>query len=219
MLALRARDTGALGRGQVVEVSLYDAFLPMLGSDLANYSARGDASGRSGNHWPGRTPNGCYRSSDDEWVMVDGVGDRLFRRLATATGHEEWLADPRFGSRADRSKQDAVLEGSIRAWVSDRTAADVVAVLEAHAVPVAIVAPIEEVAANPHVRAREGVLEIDDEVYRAVLAPGPTPHLSETPGDIRAAAPRAGAHNDYLYRELLRLTPQEIDELERAGAI
>jgi crotonobetainyl-CoA:carnitine CoA-transferase CaiB-like acyl-CoA transferase len=103
--------------------------------------------------------------------------------------------------------------------VKQRTSREIQDVLERHEVPFGVAYSAADIFADPHVRSRDAIATVDDPVIGPVRQQGVYPRFSRTPGAIRSGAPRLGEHNDEVYRELLGLTPGELDALRADGVI
>jgi formyl-CoA transferase len=198
LMALQARHRSVCpeapkGRGQVVDVALYEAVFNCMESLLPEYSAFGAVRQPAGSALPGIAPSNAYRCADGQ-VVIGGNGDSIFKRLMAAIGRADLGADPSLADNAGRAAQVDQLDAAITAWTVQRTVAEVVATLQAASVPVGRIYTVADIAADPHYRAR-GMLEqmtLPDGLTLAV--PGIVPRLSATPGAIHRPAPALGEH-------------------------
>jgi formyl-CoA transferase len=198
LLALQARRQSVSaeapkGRGQVVDVALYEAVFNCMESLLPEYSAFGAVRQPAGSALPGIAPSNAYRCADGQ-VVIGGNGDSIFKRLMAAIGRADLGADPSLADNAGRAAQVDQLDAAITAWTVQRTVAEVVATLQAASVPVGRIYTVADIAADPHYQAR-GMIEqmtLPDGLTLAV--PGIVPRLSATPGAIHRPAPALGEH-------------------------
>ncbi len=214
LLALQHRHTS--GRGQVIDVALYEAVFNCMESLLPEYSAFGAVREAAGSALPGIAPSNAYRCRDGGYALVAGNGDSIFRRLMTLIGREDLANDPALADNTGRVARVAEIDAVIGAWTAERTVDEVLAALEGAAVPAGRIYTVADIAADPHYRAR-GMLEsvqMDDGSTLAV--PGICPKLSATPGGHRRNAPALGQDSGAVLREI-GLTDAQIDALRARG--
>lgn len=195
LLALQAR--AKTGRGQVVDVALYESVFNCMESLLPEYSAFGAVREPAGSALPGIAPSNAYRCADGQ-VVIGGNGDSIFKRLMTAIGREDLGQDPLLSGNAGRAARVDELDAAITAWTVQRPVAEVLATLQAARVPVGRIYTARDIAEDPHFRARGMIERIVTASGLALNVPGVVPKLSDTPGAIRSLAPSLGEHNAEL---------------------
>ena len=183
------------GRGQVIDVALYEAVFNCMESLLPEYSAFGVVREAAGSALPGIAPTNAYACSDG-WVLVAGNGDSIFKRLMTLIGREDLASDPQLAQNAGRVQRVDEIDTAIGAWTAPRTVADVLAALHASAVPAGRIYTAKDIADDPHYRARGMIQRVATADGFEVDVPGIVPKLSLTPGAIARRAPTLGEHND-----------------------
>jgi formyl-CoA transferase len=191
LLALHERARS--GRGQVVDVALYESVFNCMESLLPEYSAFGAVRGPAGSALPGIAPSNAYRCADG-MVVIGGNGDSIFKRLMQAIGRDDLAGDPGLADNALRVQRVEEIDAAIGAWTQPRTVADVVAALQAASVPVGRIYTVQDIAADPHYQARGMIQRITSADGLALDVPGVVPRLSRTPGRIARPAPRLGEH-------------------------
>jgi len=219
MIALYERDAGGSGRGQTVDLSLYESIFRLLEHTVASYDRLGVVREREGNRLKNSAPLDNWETSDGQFVCIIAAGDGLFPRLARAIGRPELLDDPRFRTLADRARHADDVNGIVAAWCRERTAAEIERILVAAQVPVCRAFSIRDIFADPHYAARGDIVEVDDPTIGPVKMQGVYPRLSRTPGAIRRGAPRLGEHNREIYQGVLGLADDEMESLARDGVI
>ncbi len=202
LLALQARAASISpeapkGRGQVVDVALYEAVFNCMESLLPEYSAFGAVREPAGSALPGIAPSNAYRCADGQ-VVIGGNGDSIFVRLMTAIGRDDLGQDAALAHNAGRAEQADRLDAAITAWTVQRPVDEVVATLQAVSVPVGRIYTVKDIADDPHYRARGMLQRIVTATGLALDVPGVVPQLSATPGSIRTPAPTLGQHSDLL---------------------
>ena len=216
LLALQHRH--ASGRGQVIDVALYEAVFNCMESMLPEYSAFGVVRGPAGSAMPGIAPTNAYQCGDGGYALIAGNGDSIFRRLMGAIGRPDLASDPGLADNAGRVARVAELDQAIGQWANGHTVEQVLAALEAAAVPAGRIYTVADIAADPHYRARDMLLDVRLDDGSTLAVPGIVPKLSATPGAHRRNAPGLGQDTDEVLREL-GLTPGQIEGLKRRGIV
>jgi formyl-CoA transferase len=201
LIALRHRDVNG-GRGQVVDVALYEAVFGMLESTLPEYGMTGYVRERSGGALPGITPSNTYRCGDGAWVVIGGNADAIFKRLMRAVGREDLAGDPALADNAGRNARAAELDAAIEAWTSRRPLDEVLAALEQAEVPAGRIYSIADIVRDAQYQARGMIERARLPSGEEVLLPGIVPKLSAAPGVTRWLGPRLGEHTAQVLREL-----------------
>jgi formyl-CoA transferase len=206
------------GRGQVIDVALYEAVFNCMESLLPEYSAFGAVRGPAGSALPGIAPSNAYRCVDGGYALIAGNGDSIFKRLMAAMGRNDLGTDPSLADNAGRVARVEEIDAAIGAWTATRTVDEVLAVLDKAAVPAGRIYTVADIAADPHYQAR-GMIEqvlMDDGTRLAV--PGIVPKLSLTPGSHRRNAPTLGQDTDAVLREM-GLTDEQVRTLRERGIV
>ena len=165
-------------------------------------------------------PYDCFKANDG-WVVV-GIGNsQLFRALVAAMGMPDLGRDPRFKSPTARLERHDEVNRLVGDWVKDRTVDEVLRVLgpEGANVPCAPVMTVDRLLKDPHLRAREMVVELPHEKLGTIPMPGVAFKLSASPGAVEHVGPELGQHNDEIYRGLLGLSETQMRELQAEGVI
>jgi formyl-CoA transferase len=216
LLALQHRH--ATGRGQVVDVALYEAVFNCMESLLPEYSAFGAVRGPGGSALPGIAPSNAYLCADGAYVLVAGNGDSIFRRLMGAIGRGDLAADPALADNAGRVARVAEIDAAIGAWTAGRTVDAVLAVLEAAAVPAGRIYTVADIAADPHYAARGMLQQLALPDGKTLAVPGIVPKLSLTPGGQHRLAPGLGADTEAVLREI-GVSAEQLAALKARGIV
>jgi formyl-CoA transferase len=200
LLALQARrqrigPDAPKGRGQVVDVALYEAVFNCMESLLPEFSAFGAVREPAGSALPGIAPSNAYRCADGQ-VVIGGNGDSIYKRLMAAIGRDDLGQDPGLATNAGRAARVDEIDAAITVWTVQRPVAEVVATLQAVSVPVGRIYTVKDIAADPHYAARGMIQRIVTASGLALDVPGICPKLSATPGAIRTLAPGLGEHTE-----------------------
>src|SRR5690606_23641174 len=218
LVALHHRDVNG-GRGQVVDVGIYEAVLAMMESTIPEYALTGYIRGRTGSTIPGVAPSNIYPTKDGDYVLIAGNADNVFRRLSEAIGHPEWPDDPRFATHQARGEHMEELDGMIADWTRQRSAEEILSTMHEAGVPAGKVYTAKDMMEDPQFAARENIVWVEDPEIGPIPMQNVVPRLSETPGAVRSTGPALGQHNAEIYGELLGISPEEQASLRERGVI
>ncbi|MBE3596962.1 MAG: CoA transferase [Hydrogenibacillus sp.] len=206
------------GKGQYVDVALYEAVFSLMESMLPEYSLYGHVRERTGSVLPGITPSNTYRTRDGQYVVIGGNADSIFKRLMRAIGRDDLADDPTLSTNSGRVPRAEEIDAAIAAWTEAHDLNEVLKMLEEAEVPAGKIYSIADIARDPHYQAR-GMLEeavLDD--GRKLMIPGIVPKLSLTPGETRWLGPKLGAHTAEVLTRL-GYSPEEQRQLKEEGVI
>jgi formyl-CoA transferase len=189
------------GRGQVIDVALHEAVFNVMESLIPEYSAFGAVREAAGSALPGIAPSNAYRCADG-YVLVAGNGDSIFKRLMAVIKRPDLGEAPDLADNAGRVARVAELDAAIEAWTLGRSVDEVLAVLNEARVPAGKVYTAQDIAEDPHYRARDMILTQQTREGYEVEVPGIVPKLMGTPGAVRSPAPRLGEDTDAVLREI-----------------
>ena len=203
MMALHYRNMNGgrvSGKGQVVDVALYEAVFSMLESTLPEFDMFGIVRERSGSNLSGIVPSNTYLSRDSQHVLIAANGDSIFKRLCTAMGREDLANDPALADNAGRAKRAQELDTAIGNWAAGHDAKDLLAMLDAAQVPNGKIYSIADIARDPQYLVRAMIRQFTLDDGTPLKLPGIVPKLSDTPGDVEWIGPALGAHTDEVLR-------------------
>jgi crotonobetainyl-CoA:carnitine CoA-transferase CaiB-like acyl-CoA transferase len=207
------------GRGQHVDVSMYEPILQFLLNGVLRYGRTGEAERRSGSRIPGAVPRNTYRTRDGRWLALSAVTDRLVAALLRLMGRDPEAESARFGSVERRRAHEDDLDSLVAQWIATREYAPLLEALVQAGIPAAPVNDVAALFADPHVQARHSFETIEDPRLGPLTLVAPAPRLEGSPARIRSTGPELGAHNDEIYRGELGLRADELAELSAAGVI
>jgi len=216
LLALQHRQ--ASGRGQVIDVALYEAVFNCMESLLPEYSAFGAVRGAAGSALPGIAPTNAYRCADGGYALIAGNGDSIFRRLMTLIGRDDLAQDASLADNAGRVARVEELDAVIGAWTAQRSVDEVLAALDSASVPSGRIYTVADIAADPHYRARDMLQDVPLDDGSTLTLPGIVPKLSATPGSHRRNAPTLGQDTGDVLRDI-GLTEAQIVALRERGIV
>jgi formyl-CoA transferase len=200
MMALEQRRK--TGRGQIVDVALYESVFSVMESMLPEYDAFAVVRERTGSILPGIAPTSAYRCSDASYVLIAGNGDSIFRRLCLAMDRPDLADDPSLAHNDGRAAKQAWLDAEIEAWTQKHTPEAVLAAMAAAEVPASKIYTVADIATDPHYQAREMIRTILLPDGSKLKVPGVVPKLSATPGGFDRGGPVLGEHTDAVLRSL-----------------
>jgi glutaryl-CoA transferase len=207
-LAARTRT----GRGQHLELSLYETSLFMLANVASNYLAAGREGGRYGNGHPSIVPYTTYPTSDG--MMAVAVGnDAQFAKFAHAVGHGEWAADGRFVKNKDRVAHRETLDGLIAQTLKADAAAAWIEKLKAAGVPCGRINSVKQAFDDPQTSARRMIETVEHPKAGPLKVIGTPFKFSDTPTSVRCAPPTLGEHTEELLRGELGYSEAQIAQL------
>jgi len=199
---LALRESEKTGKGQVVDVALYEAVFNCSESILPEYDAAGYVRERSGSTLPGIAPSNLYPCKDGSYVLIAGNADSLYKRLMTAIGRVDLRDDPALARNDGRAAQMERIDEAIAKWTLQRTQRQVLDEMEKAEVPAGKIYTAADIAADPHYAARGMIEKIVASDGEPLKVPGIVPKLSATPGAIRSQAPKLGEHTSEVLKEI-----------------
>lgn len=206
------------GKGQHLDLALFDTQVAVLANQAANYLATGIPPGRLGNAHPNITPYGSYKTADGAVIVACG-NDNLFGKFCAAAGCQALASDPRFSTNGKRVENRAALDAILGPILAARTTREWVKLLEAAGVPNGPINNLEEVFREPQAVARGLRFELPHPVAGRVSLVRSPMRFSETPVQHEVPPPLLGEHTDQVLRTLLGYGDKEIAALRTAGAI
>jgi crotonobetainyl-CoA:carnitine CoA-transferase CaiB-like acyl-CoA transferase len=201
MLALYHRDANG-GPGQVIDLSLCESLLPLMGPDLLDWDQLGVSAKRTGNTISHVAPRTAYECGDGQWVALSASSQSIFVRLAAAIGRPELTGDVRFADNQARVRHIEALDAIIGGWMLARPRSEVLAAMELAEVAVGPIHDIPAVFADPQFQARGSFVTVEDPVLGPMRLVNVAPRLSATPGRIRHTGPALGQHDAEVLAEL-----------------
>jgi crotonobetainyl-CoA:carnitine CoA-transferase CaiB-like acyl-CoA transferase len=219
MVSLLMRERGEERAGNVVDLSILEPMFSILGPQATEFDQLGIVQQRTGNRIPFASPRNTYQTRDDRWVALSASAESIAHRVFRIIGREDMVNDSRYATNAARLEHADEIDEAIAAWMRRHTLAEVMEAFEAGQGALAPVMTIEDLAADPHMLAREAIIEVEDSELGAVRMQGIVPRLERGHGNVRWAGPPLGAHTDEVLSEQLGLNAAELAELREAGVI
>jgi formyl-CoA transferase len=202
------------GKGQIVDVALYEAMFNCMESLIADYDGDGYVRERTGSTLPGIAPSNLYPCKDGSYVLIAGNADSLYHRLMTAIGRADLRDDPALARNDGRAQQMELIDKAIGDWTSRRSQDEILKEMERAEVPAGRIYSAADIAADPHYAARGMIVQTTAGDGQPLRMPGIVPKLSATPGAMPAPAPKLGEHTERVLEEC-GYSRREIEELKK----
>ena len=208
------------GEGQLVDISLLDTAVSFMESIMAEYKVLNAMRPQIGNYNIYVGPWNAYKAKDG-YFFLGVMGNSMFKQFLRVVKREELASDPRFRSDRERAQPEnwQFFTDLLNEWAAEKTVDEVVKQFNAVDVPCGRVNTVPQVAADPHIRAREMLVEVEHPGVGKVPLIGIPIKLSKTPGRIKTTAPSLGEHNEEVYCNLLGYTQQEVAQFKDEGVI
>ncbi len=200
-MALLARDRGR-AQGQVIDLSLLEPIVSLLGVEASIFAATGHTNKRSGSASNTTCPRNVYRCEDGRYVALSGATQAVAERVFIAIDKPEMNADPRFATNAARLKHREEVDAVIGDWFANKSRDEALDIMAAADVTVGPVNEIEDIVVDPHFQEREIFVDIEDRELGAVKVYNILPRFSETPGVWHRPAPELGEHAEEILAEV-----------------
>jgi len=201
MIALREVETKG-GKGQVIDLSLLEPIMSVLGPEALTHKVTGKVKQRAGSGSNTSSPRNVYGTRDGKWISLSASIQSMAERVFRVIGREDMIDDPKFRTNPDRVKHRDEVDAVIGGWIAERDQAEVLDIFTKGEVTASGVYNIEDIIADPHIQGREALVDLpDDDVGQAPMH-NIIPRLSRTPGSFRLPAPRLGEHSAELLDQL-----------------
>ena len=191
------------GAGQVVELSLFDSTLSILGPQAANYKLTGRLKPRTGSRSTTNSPRNVYRTSDDKWLCLSASTESTAARLFTVIGREDMNSDPRFESNDVRLRHVTEVDRIVGEFIGGKTLEENLEFFDREGITVGPVYDAAQLSNDPYVTERESLIELEDPELGFIPMHNVVPRLSATPGAMRMHAPNIGEHTREVLEPLL----------------
>ena len=190
------------GKGQVVDVSLFEPILSVIASEAAKCRINGVPTMRSGNQSSHTAPRNVYECSDGKFVALSGSMQSMAMRIFDTIGRPELKGDERFATNDARVRNRDELDAIIGGFIRQHTQAEALALFGNAGVTAGPVCSVADLLDHPYVIGREAIVEMEDADLGSLPMHNVVPRLSSTPGALRRPAPALGEHTAEILREL-----------------
>jgi crotonobetainyl-CoA:carnitine CoA-transferase CaiB-like acyl-CoA transferase len=218
LVALQAKNVNQ-GKGQVVDVSIYESVFGMLEGVVPEFDGAGVVREPSGTTVTGIVPTNTYECMDNKYVVIGGNGDSIFKRLCTAMKRDDLGNDIRLMNNAGRVDHQEEVDKAITQWTRSMSSTKVLNALDEAGVPNGPINSIKEIMEDPHFQARQMFEEVDVGSTKTLKIPAMVPKLVDTPGRTNFAGPELGQDNVEVLGNLLGFTRKQLEQLEQDGIV
>jgi len=213
----RLRKTG---KGMYIDQSQVEAGVTMMAPQILDYSINGRVVDRMGNRDLHAAPHGAYKcQGNDRWITIAVFTEQQWQDFSRAIGEPEWVKSLKFGTLADRKLNEDELDRLVSEWTADKTLEQVMQIMQSAGVPAGIVNKMEDIFNDPQLQHREHFVHLEHKVIGRHAYHNESIRFSKTPPEFKKAGPCLGEDNEYVYKELLGLTDDEIADMYVEGAI
>lgn len=213
------RHRAATGRGQMVDMALYEGLFRILDSLAVTYSVNGTVRERMGTATALAAPHNHYPTRDGRWLAIACTNDRIFARLAALIGQDGLVGDPRFARARERVAHREEIDRIVETWTAGQDLAPLMDALERAEIPSSPIHSIADIFQDPQFAARGALATVAHALLGEVRMPAIVPRLSATPGEIGWLGRDLGADTDAVLAKALGYTPQQLDALHARGII
>ena len=203
LTALRVAERD--GRGQVIDLSLFEPIFSFIASEAAKTRLTGSATLRSGNQSTHTAPRNVYATGDGGYVAMSGSMQSMAMRILDTIGRPELKDDPRFATNEGRVAHRDLLDAIIGGFIAARSTGENLALFEAAGVTVGPVCSMADLLEHPYTQGREVIVEVEDADMGSLPMHNIVPRLTVSPGGFRRAAPGLGEHTAEILAELKTL--------------
>lgn len=206
------------GKGQFIDVALYEAVFGVMESLIPEFSGFGHIRERTGSSLPGISPSNTYLCKDGRYVIIAGNSDSIFKRLMHTIDRDDLAEDPKLARNDGRAQNNEMLDDAITDWTTQYDLEHVLKVLEEAAVPSGRIYTAADIYEDPHYRARDMIERSTLPDGQPIDIPGIVPKLSETPGETKWLGPALGQHTEEVLASL-GIKGAALEELRKQGVV
>jgi len=207
------------GKGQVVDMALYEAVYNMMEGVIPDYSCLGVVRQPSGTTVSGIVPTNTHKCKDGKYVIIGANSDEIFRRVMNMMGRSDMANDERYATNNGRVTHQEYLYQVIDEWCQSLPLADALKKLGEAGCPAGPIYDAADMMADSHFQARGMFEDIVTPTGVEFKIPAMVPKLSETPGNTEWCGQDVGSHNEQVLREYLGYDDDKIERLRKEGAI
>ncbi len=219
MFAIYNRDQGGSGKGQEIDVSLYEPLFRLVESQVIGFDQLGIVKSRLGNCLAEDSPRNTYRTKDDRWIGISASSQKTYELLVEVIGMPELITDSRFINNSERCANNDALDKLIADWFVEHDEAEIMELFVDKSVVAGPVYDIRDIFKNEHYAARKSIISVPDGDFGQVKMQGVVPKFSETPGEVRHSGGNLGQDNEDILKNLLGLDATQMEHLKSLKVI
>lgn len=208
------------GKGMYLEQSQLEAAITLLSPATLDYIVNGREASRLGNHHPYASPHGVYRClGEDRWVTITIFTDEEWSSFCQAIGHPEWVKSEKFSTFKKRKENEDELDKLVEGWTINYAPGEIMNLLQTVGVSAGIVESNQDCFEDPQLEYRDAFTTLNHSVIGPHAYRNSSYKLSKVKNELRSAAPCLGEHNEYVYKEVLGFSDDDIADMLIDGTI
>ncbi|MFB5086953.1 CoA transferase [Psychrobacillus sp. PGGUH221] len=219
MIALHERINNPEHKGQVIDISLYEPLMRFLEPHLMAYNQLGKVAERLGNGSNTTAPRNAYQTKDGSWVALSASTQTITTNVFKAIGRAELIEDDKFSTNVNRLKHVNEIDEILGNWIKERDLDEVVDILSESGAVVGPMYDVSQLFEDPHYQHRETFIKLEDEELGEIEVPNVVAKFSRTPGKVRSSGATKGKYNEEIYKEMLGLSDERLEELKKLNII
>lgn len=214
---LRRRKTG---KGMYLDQSQYEASIHFLEPAILDYTINGRVASRMGNRHPAAVPHNAYPCmGNDRWVAIAVHKDEEWQALCRVMGRPELAEDPRFATFLARKENEEELDEFIGTWTANYRAEEIMGLMQGAGVPAGVVCTCQNLFEDPQLKHRKHFVRLNHREIGPMAYRAPAYKLSKSPSQLVRPGPCLGEHNEFVYKEILGYSDEEMADMLVEGVI
>ncbi|RJQ75219.1 MAG: CoA transferase [Desulfobacteraceae bacterium] len=208
------------GQGQHIDLSQFEGGVLFLAPLMLDYFVNNRVAVRSGNRDPAYAPHGVYRcKGDDQWCALAVGSNDTWLAFCRVIGNPSWCAQSRFSTHRDRKINEDELDTRVEQWTIDHTPKEVMGRMQAAGIPAGVVNRPSDTFTDPQLTERQAYRTVHHPEIGEHFAFNMTAgtHFSRIHPKVERSSPCIGEHNDYVCRDLLGMSENEMRDLAGEG--
>lgn len=218
MFAIYDRDVNKNGEGQMIDCALTESVLRLQESIIAEYSYDGTIRNRIGNATMVTTPAGHFKTKDDKYLAVSITGDKLFSDCMNKIGRSELINLEKYKTGPDRTAHRDEINNLFAEWVSGKTLEEAIDIL-GETIPATPIYDVSDIMKDPQFEFRNDIIEVETDDFGKIKMQNVVPKMLGTPGVVKWPGRPLGYFNNYVLKEILNYSEEDIEEFSREGVI
>ncbi len=219
LTALYERDARGSGKGQVIDMTLYEPIMRLMEVQLVEYDVLKKLPQRLGSRIASTAPRNIYQTKEGSWLALSAGNQSVVEKLFKAIGREDLITDPLFADSASRIKNVDKLDEIVGGWIKQHTREEALRIITEAGAVAGPVYEMDQVFKDEHFLTRPSFAEVEDKDFGAMRLPAPLARLSRTPGKIRFTGRDWGEDNNEIYCGLLGISEEDLAGLQEKGII
>ena len=218
LMALFEREKNN-GKGQIVDAAITESCFSMLESTLTEYDKCGIIRKPSGTGLANVAPSNIFETKDNQMILIGANQDGVFARLCKIMDQPELSSDEKYSTHSARGKNQKELDDLINDWTKTKNLKEIELLCNDNGIPAGLIYKAKDMIEDPHFKARQAIIDITHPEFGKIKMQNVAPKLSNNPGKVYKVGPILGEHNNYVFKEILQKSEDEIKNLKESGVI